>query len=606
MNARADFVTLTIGFDTPADEVFAVLRGPSGPERRALRSMITHEFRHLYSYLASPISDLHYLVITAQVAFAHQALAEWRMGSLDLHVPFADSAGRLVPNVCSKNFADTFATKRAAWDSLEKLRSYLLSSGPIASEKELLDAARSLEHSHECLHFRDLVFIREGLRDWVGNDFTAADPFTGNAFPVLPYWNGFSNADAQATTISSLSVVEGLAVLGEVLDASQGDAFEGSCRFGVPYHYTVGLRFGLECINRAHGTTYLYSDLLSGSIPLQVVASLAGIFDLALQIPLVQVGHERMSLPASVVARPRMSDHEFNVHESLVELCPAWRLYFLCKVMAEKRIPLLESTDVEDTSDFREFQIAMLEDHLHWAHPDMFGTVASLRFVERYEYDKEGPPNAEAVFDYLTCLARAMRDKNEIAYIVGKVPKTPYAFDVVGFAFPNGQFMPRLGRDASSKFHVMWERNYYRLAACLFGKYWDKWWAEWGEDEFSEVLMCIRNALGAAARDSAALGHADTANPRWMALNAINLHVREDFEWRWRRSPEGMDEQTNRSPKACADLVAALAAHLAVESSREETHSARQSRSASAASVPPQRVGVNKASWLRTLLSRIF
>src|SRR6185295_14674623 len=108
-----------------------------------------------------------------------------------------------------------------------------------------------------CLHFQDLSFFDEKLLPWVLNDFSVGDPFSGAAFPVLPYSSGQSNTDAQSTTISSLAVLEGLAVLGEILSASRRAGPTASAiRFSVPHHYTVGLRFALECVNQAHGTNY--------------------------------------------------------------------------------------------------------------------------------------------------------------------------------------------------------------------------------------------------------------------------------------------------------------------------------------------------------------
>jgi hypothetical protein len=601
MNARADFITLTIGFDIPSDRVLSLLRGSDTPERRRLESMISHEFRHLYSFLASPLSDLHYLIITAQVGAAHEILSKWHMGSLELQIPFGDSVGNLAPNPHSAAFAQAFSSGRNTWDVLEKLRAFLLSSGPVASEEELLEAVQVLCQCHDCLHLEGFVFMSEQLRNWVGRDFAFGDPFTGANFPVLPYWRDESSADAQKSTISSICVLEGLAILGELLQASQHSKVDGGwIRPDVPSQYTTGLRFALDCVNSAHGTAFQLSDLMAGSVPLNVMATLAAVFDLALQIPIVNVEHGFSSgRSVSGISKPTKLDTRIHLRGSLAELSPAWRLYCFGKLMKEKRIPLLESVDASDTSDFRELQICLVEDHLHWAHPDMFGTLAKGRFMDRYR-DQRSPSSAVEVFDYLTSLARVMRDQNEVAYIMGRVLKTQYAFDVVGFVFPKGMFMPLLGREASGDFQSAWDRNYFRLSACLFGRYWDKWWAEWEEEEVGEVLECIRNALGAIARESADLGYADTAEQRWIAFNIINLRVREDFLWPWKVSPNSVERQTNRSPEQCADLVASFAERLARE---KVPRQASSQPSHSQGSQATQRKA--DRGWLRSLLAKL-
>jgi len=610
MNAHADFVTLTIGFDVPSDRVFSILRGSDSPERRRLECVINHEFRHLYSFLASPLSDLHFLIITAQVAATHEVLSKWHMGSLELQIPFCDSAGNLAPNGHSDHFAEAFASGRRAWGVLEKLRTFLLSSGPGACEEELLEAVRVLCQSHECLHVDEFEFMNERIRTWVRPDFAVGDPFTGAEFPALPYWRGESSAEAQNSTISSICVLEGLAVLGELLQGNQqrnGD--NGWFRSDVPGHYAMGLQFALECVNAAHGTAFQLSDLIAGSVPLNVTATLAGMFDLALQIPILNVAHG-FDFRKSVISKPTKLDTKIHLRTSLAELCPAWRLYCFGKLMKEKRIPLLETTDISDTSDFREFQMCMVEDHLGWAHPDMFGTSAAVRFVDRFG-GQDSPQSSIEVFDYLTCLARVMRDKNEIAYIMGKIPEMKYKFDVVGFAFPKGMFMPLLGEETSGEFQVAWDRNYYRLAACLFGWYWDKWWAEWEEDEVGEVLDCIRNALGAISRDSAKLGYGDTAEQRWIAFNAMNLRVRDDFLWPWKISPNSVESQSNRSPEACADIAVAFMEGLAKAKVRGQSSSGK-SHSPPPNSSPshwqPSRTTLKKPreGWLRSLLAKLF
>jgi hypothetical protein len=114
-------------------------------------------------------------------------------------------------------------------------------------------------------------------------------------------------------------------------------------------------------------------------------------------------------------------------------------------------------------------------------------------------------------------------------------PQKGFSIDYVGLVFPGGKIEAFGDDETRWQFYTKWNRNYYRLAACLFGSYWDKWWSEWNESQLSEVISCLRNALGSTSNDSAELGYEDTADERWLVFNTAQLQIRDEFDWGWKR-----------------------------------------------------------------------
>lgn len=554
MIAHIDWVTLTLNFDASAETVIGLVKqlflGKERDQRlRAFEAVYNHELSHLLSFLGSPLSHLHYGIISTQKQLLHEVLCEARItGSTEhlfvptygpdgvitgysdnicvpvsnlrgevvgytrhLSIPLFNQDGSLLPNICPSGDAEAVQQRRRDWRLLEKLRGFFLTYCPQARVEEL-QQGRALVARAMGFEQAPAPFLRADLAEWVRHDF--APSAGGAALPILPHFDPTSEKAARISTIASNNVIEGLAVIAELLHAlyRREEDRDYGIRDKIPFPYTVGLRYALSCINKAQGTAYSYDDIISGSLPLEVVVTLAGIFDLALQVPVIKYAWK----------------------ESLCELCPGWRLYLLGKMIAERRFPLLENISPDDTrGDFHDWQAYALE-CMDWSPVEVFGIFAASKLVNQYATSDK--VNAGNLFDYLSSLGQVYRTRNEIAYIQQIIrPRGDEWLNFVGYRTNDGNFIPTHGEICSDFFRV-WDRNYYRLAACIFGTYWDKWWAEYPQETLDEVTEWIWHTLGAVSGIYAREQQSRQLMQRKFEILAHQIQIRPEYDREcWRR-----------------------------------------------------------------------
>ena len=548
MNLHVDLVTLTLNCDTDW-HTFKSLMGQSGQrnqdaDSKRLELMLMHELAHLLSFLGSPISDLHRLIVTAQVSLLKQLLCDCLIKGPEnnLYVPLFDTTGNLEPNTSGRGVEAR--SLREQWQLLDQLRLFYMGYKPRATVSGLLTAQQALYELHKAFAVDHNVFISETLFDWVKDDVSLAGVSKIEELPILPSWDKSSEKAISSTTISSISVIEGLAVLGEIMHARRRSENALGIRFSVPFPHSIGLRYALECINKNCGTNYQYEDLLGNRIPPEVIATLAGMFDLAMQVPLVEITSrlrgEAPSAEAQEKEEPFLSptampgdDSKFVVKYSMAEMCPGWRLYLIGKMFCARKMPLLETASFEETRDFRDFQM-MLFEYFDWPQMDMFGILAVMPFVEKYK--SSSALQGHQVFDYLKRLARICRDRNEIAYIQQQFAlRGDEWLDFVALRFPGGHLRVTGEEEACFDFVYRWDRDYYRLSSCVLGGYWDKWWTDYNEEEYAEVTTWIRDVLGAVTKAYAR----ETNDPAyllvWSYINQLKIEVRDEYNLGWRR-----------------------------------------------------------------------
>lgn len=539
MNAHVDFITLTLDFDFDGDTFTELTKnrqtcGRQDDESRRFNSLVSHEFSHLLSFLGSPLSDLHRAIVTTQVQLMKEILCEHHIvGSTScLYVPIFDLEGNLAPNICLAPEDGMVKSKREAWQRLDQLRLFYFGYRPKATIADLVtahwalrasmatnDKAREVHTSYENPGTwekhggYESGFIRSEILDWIKRDLwheTRSDEL-----PILPPWRSQTAKDMRFSVISSMSVLEGLAIVAEVLNAYRNeDKSNAGVRFSVPTPYTIGLKYALECINLAYDLSYTYQDLMSKLVPLEVVVTLAGMFDLAMQIPMLAMSH---------------------LGGTLVDLCPGWRLYLVGKLIREKKIGLLENVSIEDTrGDFHDWQAYVME-QLDWPPVELMSVLAAMKFTNQY-MGKAEKLEAHDIFDYLKTLARIYRTRNEIAFIQQIIePRDDEWLNFVGFRTADGQFFSTLKNPSCFEFFRIWNRDYYRLAACMFGTYWDKWWTEFKEEKYSEVKDWIWNVLGAVSGEYARENQSRLLMDRKMEIIGHEIEVRPEYDWGWRR-----------------------------------------------------------------------
>jgi hypothetical protein len=536
MKAHVDFVTLTLDFDVDGDKLLKIMPevrlAQSGMCLSEFQCLISHEWSHMLSFLGATISDLHRLIVLSQCRVMKQLLCWHKIEASNnvLQVPIFDESGELSPNICEE--LPLAKMERITLHLLEQLKVFYFGHVPnigingMLSGQELLnlvaaanpevqaafilpvDAPLDLEE----MELPQAAFINEGRLEWVRPDFPNWEK-QEYSLPVLPYWSN-QRADKEKTlVISSKSVLEGLAIAAELLASYSGDKLATlGVRQSVPFPYTSALRYALHCINSANNLTYTYEDLMCRKTPIEIVVTILAMLDLALQVTLLSIR---------------------NMDCAMVDLCPAWRLYFIGKFVSEQRMKVLEGVTPDGRSRFfHDWQDEVLTEI--WAWSQEAGAIVCLdQYMELKRRDPRTLEPGE-IFNYLRTMARTMRMRSEIAYIQQEINLREREWlDFVGFRSSDGSFIPSMSNDSCFIFFYKWYRDFYRLAACLDGKYWDKWWTDFEKGSFSEVQDRILRTLGEAMVD-----FAEDHGPeliKWIDLPSYTVQVRPEYDWGWKR-----------------------------------------------------------------------
>ncbi len=547
MTAHLDFATLSLHLDLTSAELKELLdefgRGTGNAQAQRLMAQILHELCHLCSFLGSPIAGVHKEISEIQTYLSGQLLATLHGGRLvvPVDVPLFDR-GRASPRAF-----ETPELKRAAqacyttWQQLETLDQFMTGYSPMATKRELLLAYRTylayaaLPYGVESLvgsspvllgpqsdAAKTLCFMRDThdavIRpqladpDWTRSD--SPDPAVLLRTPVLT---------KSCVTIAARSVLEGLAVVGELIAARTDPRMaSASARASVPDTYRAALAYSLDCLNSTLRTTYTVEALFAGSIPPHVTMTIGMILDFAMQIE--DPGNRITSR-----YHPRSFASNSPHHSALIEKSPAWRLLLIgAAVEHEPHAFVLPEGCEFDDHDLREWGY-MMSQCMNWDYVESRGLEAAAALVD--ENSGLRPISHVNLFEHMASVGALRRSRNRLTYLRGSIDRREGEWlDFVtwqtkdrGQWFPDGDHV-----DARKAYVAEEERRHYGLGAMMFGRNWDYWWLEQHEAIPQKAADYISNMLV----EFMALWGIRQAGEREAALTrSFDVQVRRNYNW---------------------------------------------------------------------------
>lgn len=525
MIAHLDLASLALKLDLDAEQLSQFRENlRCAPERHdpktvMLARQILHERAHLHSFLGSGVGRAHHSIKHVQFHLARNVIQEVHQSRLlrDITVPILDQHDRVFPNALAAHPKLKVSAAARRYRDLETLTDFLLGYPPMCTRDDLLRAYQT--------YLKNLQIVQPGSLNsdsaWAGNsqcspdticfmsdrDRALTDPQICSASadaaptsPILPMVRAHSVPGSDSPMVlSSRSVLEGLAILGEWIGLRERAIAVGQARRFIPSAYRSALTYSLHCINRASGERYNVDQLLSGELPNWVLTTMGAMLDLSIQID----------------ASASPTDHA----SALIEKCPGWRLLLIGACVMGAETPCLAPSDTFESCDIYTWSQDVCR-KLGWTPLD----AVTRRRLQR---SVTAVTSAE-LFSYLSDTATTLRERYSLSYLIGRRdPQDGRWLDFTSWHARDGQqlFLSDDHIEARRNFIGTQKRQHYAVPALAFGQHWDYWWQMHGVRVPQEHLSHIAQLLNHGLHSQLDLLQSGCQPP----VSEDDVRVREEF-----------------------------------------------------------------------------